>query len=64
MSVRIVRLGTARLPDEGLRIGTVRQSGSHRQGIDRVGHRLSGNFATAGDYLGKQRGRARRKRGR
>ena len=25
MSVRIVRLGTARLPDEGLRIGTVRR---------------------------------------
>ena len=25
MSIRIVRLGTARLPDEGLRIGTVRR---------------------------------------
>ncbi len=25
MSIRVVRLGTARLPDEGLRIGTVRR---------------------------------------
>jgi uncharacterized protein YeaO (DUF488 family) len=28
MAVRIVRLGTKRIPDEGIRIGTVRRCGA------------------------------------